>query len=117
MNWNTQLPPEEPDLNKLDCVVQSLPQVMQEASNRARKKQMNPSVTFYFSDGAWTMRDVGPVKNGINKELCNGMSHYERDCMTLLEVILTTKVHVQPSKLGEFCSFFEIHQTSQSKIS
>ena len=107
MNWNTQLPPEEPDLNKLDCVGQSLPQVMQEASNRVRKKQMNPSVTFYFFDGARTVRDVGPLKNGINKELCNGMSHYERDCMTLLEVILKTKVHVQPSKLGEFCSFFE----------
>ena len=113
MNCNTlravALPPEEPNLNKLDCVVQSLPQVMQEASNRVRKKQMNPSVTFCFFDGAWAVRDVGPVKNGTNKELCNGMSHYERDCTTLFEVILKTKVHAQPSKLGEFCSFFEIY--------
>lgn len=70
---------------------------------------MDPPPTFYQVYGALAVRDDSPVKNGIKKELSNGVSQCERDYKMLFEVTFKMKVHTQPSKPGELCSFFELN--------
>ena len=113
MNWITPgavaLPPEEPNFNKLGCVVPILQQSIQEALKEVKEKQRDPSLTFYHVDGAMAVRDVGFVKNGVKKELSNGMSYYEIDCNTLFEFILKMKVRAQSSKSGELSLLPELY--------
>ena len=119
MNLNTvgavALPPEEANFNKLSYGILISQHSMQEVLKKVRKKQIDPPLTSCHVDGAQAVRDVSHVKNGIKKELSNGMSQYEIDCDTLSEVIFKMNVHTQPSKSGGLCLLVEFNIKPHSR--
>ena len=119
MNLNTvgavALPPEEANFNKLFYGILISQHSMQEVLKKVRKKQIDPPLTSCHVDGAQAVRDVSHVKNGIKKELSNGVSQYEIDCDMLSEVIFKMNVHTQPSKSGGLCLLVEFNIKPHSR--